>query len=140
MGLQRFTLEEKVLLVGGARRGAIYNLQDGNVYSIDEGACMLLDACESGAELEKFFVEHSEIDCQESLTYLKTLQDKELGRFIQHNETPQKIHLAPTKKLLDFLWLEVTSGCNLRCIHCYAGSSPILIGKDRMRRLYLVID
>src|SRR4051794_13348455 len=27
-------------------------------------------------------------------------------------------------KELDFIWLELTSRCNLRCIHCYAESSP----------------
>src|SRR2546430_1591085 len=25
---------------------------------------------------------------------------------------------------LDFLWLEVTGKCNLRCVHCYADSGP----------------
>lgn len=25
---------------------------------------------------------------------------------------------------LDFLWLEITNRCNLRCVHCYAESSP----------------
>lgn len=25
---------------------------------------------------------------------------------------------------LDFLWLEITSRCNLECVHCYADSSP----------------
>lgn len=27
---------------------------------------------------------------------------------------------------LDFLWLEITRGCNLTCAHCYAGSAPHL--------------
>src|SRR5208283_2388709 len=25
---------------------------------------------------------------------------------------------------LDFLWLELTSRCNLQCVHCYAESGP----------------
>ena len=25
---------------------------------------------------------------------------------------------------LDFLWLEITPKCNLRCAHCYADSGP----------------
>jgi MoaA/NifB/PqqE/SkfB family radical SAM enzyme len=28
------------------------------------------------------------------------------------------------RRALDFLWLEVTSKCNLRCVHCYADSGP----------------
>jgi len=31
---------------------------------------------------------------------------------------------SPTAKTLDFLWLELTNRCNLRCVHCYTESSP----------------
>jgi len=34
---------------------------------------------------------------------------------------------------LQFLWLEVTRGCNLTCSHCYASSSPDLPVEGRMR-------
>jgi len=27
---------------------------------------------------------------------------------------------------LDFIWLEITKKCNLRCVHCYASSNPYL--------------
>lgn len=30
----------------------------------------------------------------------------------------------PETRKLDFLWLEVTAKCNLRCLHCYADSGP----------------
>ena len=26
--------------------------------------------------------------------------------------------------VLDFLWLELTNRCNLRCVHCYTESDP----------------
>jgi len=31
---------------------------------------------------------------------------------------------SPTSKTLDFLWLELTNRCNLRCVHCYTDSHP----------------
>lgn len=31
---------------------------------------------------------------------------------------------APGEPSLDFLWLELTNRCNLRCVHCYADSHP----------------
>lgn len=31
---------------------------------------------------------------------------------------------SPTSNILDFLWLELTNRCNLRCVHCYTDSSP----------------
>lgn len=31
---------------------------------------------------------------------------------------------SPASKILDFLWLELTNRCNLRCVHCYTESHP----------------
>jgi len=36
-------------------------------------------------------------------------------------------------KGLDFLWLEITRRCNLRCAHCYAGSRPQLPLIEKMQ-------
>lgn len=38
-------------------------------------------------------------------------------------EAPPLLH-RPTRAPLEFLWLELTNQCNLKCVHCYAGSSP----------------
>ena len=34
---------------------------------------------------------------------------------------------------IDFIWLEVTRSCNLRCVHCYAESAPEVPAVGRMR-------
>jgi uncharacterized radical SAM superfamily Fe-S cluster-containing enzyme len=31
---------------------------------------------------------------------------------------------SPATQTLDFLWLELTNRCNLRCVHCYTESHP----------------
>jgi radical SAM protein with 4Fe4S-binding SPASM domain len=41
----------------------------------------------------------------------------------------KRLPMAPasapiTRRRLEFLWLELTERCNLRCVHCYAGSGP----------------
>jgi MoaA/NifB/PqqE/SkfB family radical SAM enzyme len=33
-------------------------------------------------------------------------------------------HVVPAASPLDFLWVELTNRCNLRCVHCYAESGP----------------
>lgn len=33
---------------------------------------------------------------------------------------------------LDFIWLEVTSGCNLTCTHCYSDSGPLQKARDQL--------
>jgi len=34
------------------------------------------------------------------------------------------VAFRPTAQKLEFLWLELTNRCNLRCVHCYTESSP----------------
>jgi MoaA/NifB/PqqE/SkfB family radical SAM enzyme len=36
----------------------------------------------------------------------------------------------PARGALEFLWLELTHQCNLRCVHCYADSSPETVERD----------
>lgn len=35
------------------------------------------------------------------------------------------MEMPPTGPWLDFLWLELTTRCNLQCVHCYTSSSPV---------------
>src|SRR5262245_57235125 len=36
------------------------------------------------------------------------------------------------KNKLDFLWLELTNRCNLRCVHCYTDSHPHSGYRDKL--------
>lgn len=99
-------INDNIVYVRGFSRGAIYNLNDGNVYSINSDACNLL---------ENFIA-----DGQVNDTFLKELQKKSLIR----NEFKAKAFSYPVlKKELEFAWLELTEACNLRCIHCYEGDT-----------------
>lgn len=49
-------------------------------------------------------------------------------------QTFPKRHPAPSSPWLDFLWLELTSRCNLECVHCYTESGPHRGEDDRLRR------
>jgi MoaA/NifB/PqqE/SkfB family radical SAM enzyme len=40
---------------------------------------------------------------------------------------------TPAPGGLEFLWLELTHQCNLRCVHCYADSSPEMVERDLLR-------
>lgn len=41
-------------------------------------------------------------------------------------------NFVPNFKSFDFLWLELTSRCNLECVHCYADSSPMPKQRDKL--------
>lgn len=118
-----YYLKDECVLVEGKKRGAIYDLVSGRVYSINRGAIELLKACQTEA-LEEIL----DVDAAESkpfLAFLDNLTNK--GLVAAYNDPPTP---KPTKKLpdyeakLEFIWLELTSTCNNRCLHCYSASSP----------------
>ena len=108
--MKRFALNSASILVKGAKRGAIYDLSSGNVYSIDDRSVAILES-------SQFDEPETEV-----ISYLSKLQSLGLGSFVDNNHQISQIDLSLKHRHLDFAWLEVTPQCNLRCIHCYAGS------------------
>lgn len=110
-------------LVKGATRAAIYDFKSGKVHSINAGAAALLSAC-----MENSLEDLWEITTPESIEYLDFLQKlttKELGTFHETKSQPitKEATVIPSPKL-DFIWLELTSACNSKCLHCYAECQP----------------
>lgn len=102
-------INKNVVFVQGALNGAIYDFNLNKVYSINEDACNIINkvknSCSTYTDTEK--------------KYLNLLKEKNLisdtwvlKEYCQEN----KKHIE-----LDLVWLEITQGCNLRCIHCYEG-------------------
>lgn len=117
-----YRLNKDCVLVEGQARGAIYALTAGRVYSINQGAVKLLQACRQ-ASLENIM----DVDLSENKHYLSFL-DKltALGLGAGYTVPPpdQQRPLPDYQPELEFLWLELTSSCNNRCLHCYSASSP----------------
>ncbi|HWR43994.1 radical SAM protein [Sporomusa sp.] len=118
-----YRLNNNSVLVEGQARGAIYDLTSGRVYSINQGAVKLLQECNKAA-LEDI-MDLNLPDNKRYLSFLDNLTAKGLGAV--YTEPPVQ---KPTKNLpnyqpkLEFVWLELTSSCNNRCLHCYSASSP----------------
>ena len=119
-----FLLKKNCVLVEGALRGALYNLNTGNVYSIDENALKLLKGCfkQRLSVVDSLLASNIDLPKTEVIKYLKLLQDMEIGYFCQEAKKEQIPIPESTKGLLKFLWVELTSRCNLRCLHCYNAS------------------
>lgn len=118
-----YRLNNECVLVKGKARGAIYDLTSGRVYSINQGAVDLLQAC-SNAALEDI-MDLDLPDNKRYLLFLDNLTAKGLGA--TYNEAPAQKHMRELpiyQPKLEFLWLELTSSCNNRCLHCYSASSP----------------
>jgi radical SAM protein with 4Fe4S-binding SPASM domain len=119
-----YRLHKHSRLVGGAKRGAIYDFQTGKVFSINGGAVWLLEACRE-EPLEEL-VDMEAAEDKTAVEFLDKITKMGLGSiYFMEGEQPvsAKMTELETPKL-NFLWLELTSGCNNRCLHCYATSGP----------------
>ena len=118
-----YRLQDYCKLVKGANRAAIYDFRTGKVHSINSGAAKLLSAC-PGYAIEDLW----DVECPDAIHYmnfLTKLVDKELGTF--HNTQPtdtSNLSFSSPPVKLDFIWLELTSACNSKCLHCYAECGP----------------
>lgn len=116
-----YCLKDSCELVQGACRSAIYDFESEKVYSINRDALHLLLACR-----DKPIEEAADIDVPENkhiLDFLKKLENMGLGLF--SDEKPCEKPGAGFNEeavSLSFLWLEITSRCNNRCLHCYSSS------------------
>jgi len=121
---QKFVLNEDTFLVAGAKRGALYDLNSGNIFSVDEDSSQILSRCEAGIPLNKVIAETSFPSGDEVIRYLAKLESENLGKFLPIDRDHRKIPLKEPEKRQDFVWLNPTEACNLRCLHCYSDSSP----------------
>lgn len=130
---KRFFLFPHCYLVKGAKRGAIYNLKTQEIYSIDSKSLFLLERLEKGVVLDNALLNIPGIDLKEALIYLKELEIVKLGKFVSGDVVIKKNLLEKPLKNLRFIWLEVTTSCNLKCVHCYASSSQKGTFKEVMK-------
>ncbi len=109
-----FGLEEDVYLVDGAKRAVLYDSRNGFIYHLDQEARQsLLALLSSKKEARQSESDNSLIDFLISRRLLTTNDSS-------WNEDIQKLKTYPR---IAFSWIEVTSACNLKCIHCYEGDS-----------------
>lgn len=125
-----YRLHQDCRLVHGAKRGAIYDFQSGKVYSINNGAAQLLLACQENSLDE--LLDSNISNREKCLKFFDDLTGKGVGSLYAFNpEAKAQTAEVPIEDVkLDFLWLELTSKCNNRCLHCYATCGPIIETND----------
>jgi len=118
-----YCLHDYCKLVKGANRAAIYDFKTGKVYSINTGAAQLLSACQENSIEDLWDIDSP--DTIHYMNFLNQLKNKYLGDFHDTKPayTPEPPLPCPPIKL-NFIWLELTSACNSKCLHCYAECGP----------------
>ncbi|MFH1551928.1 MAG: radical SAM protein [bacterium] len=137
-----FNLNPDCFLIKGKKRGAIYDLVNGDVYSIDEDSVDILTQCEKRISMGEVIRLISGVESQEILEYFSKLESLGLGEITDKGQNIQKQILSSLgiKKNLDFIWLELTEKCNLRCLHCYGQEDFKQKDRDDKRSLILYDD
>jgi radical SAM protein with 4Fe4S-binding SPASM domain len=114
-----FMLNPECILVKGALRGAIYDLKSGNVFSIDKTSVKILEKLSSGENLVKI-LRDGNMSQEKLVAYLDNLKSQGLGRWSDiYNKRDVLVSPEINTVLKYVLHLELTTGCNLNCIHCY---------------------
>lgn len=106
-----FEINKDIIFVKGFTNGAIYNFNDNKVYSVNKSACNIIER----------YINNSNIESD--INYLNILTRHKL---ISKSFLPSPYLIKNTNKItLEMTWIEITQSCNLRCIHCYEGTSHV---------------
>lgn len=104
-------INKGVIFVSGAYNGAIYDLNNNKIYSVNHDANNFLVR----------LIERKKADTVEEREYiLKLQQNNLLCQDFSFFEYQTQIE---NKNKLNFVWLEITQTCNLKCVHCYEGET-----------------
>lgn len=116
-----YRLNDNCQLVKGAYKGAIYDFQSGKVFSVNNDALQLLQKCEDtpiNEVVDLLLPENKPV-----LEFIDQLTYMGLGAI--YITMPKKRAFSDEfyeEPKLSFLWLELTSKCNNKCLHCYSSS------------------
>ena len=108
---------DNVYLVEGFSRGCVYDLQNGNLYSIGQKT---VTAIQKALASQKGISGVSKSDQKR----LQPLRD--LGLLVESDSETPVVAISELQKKypVAFSWIEVTRKCNLKCTFCYEESSP----------------
>lgn len=115
-------LTKEKALVSGAKYALLVDFKTGGLHRLNAPAYQMLKLCQEGFSVEETLarmdLEQGSVD-----QLLSNLLEKKLITMENRPQPVIKESMGKTNPELKFLWLEITSRCNLRCIHCYAEAS-----------------
>ena len=114
-----FFLSENKALVSGVKKSILLDLKDAKTFLINNSAKNILELGEQGLRVgEAIDKLKREVQSEDLLSFLENLWNQNLivlSETAKLQESEERI-----EPKLDFLWIEITPSCNIRCIHCYA--------------------
>lgn len=104
-----YEIAKNVVFVKGAKNGAIYDFNSGDVFSVNTDACDII-----------MKLINNEVLISSENEYKKALINNHL---FDNNFSPKIYKPVKNEKMpLNLVWLEITQACNMKCLHCYEGN------------------
>jgi len=104
------------IFVKGAKKSALYDTKDYKIYSLNEHLTQILTLSRQQVPIDDLIGKHNDVK-------EKIIEAVLEHPFLSLSQTPEpfpEASLLEPRHKPNFLWLELTSKCNLRCLHCYA--------------------
>ena len=117
-------LKKGLRFVSGPRRSAIYELATGKIYSVDPFTTRILSLGLKNVPVEDIPRRLRLGPTSSRRRWVKAFLEHPFVRISPRPNRQDLLQPAPPPKHLEFLWIELTATCNLRCQHCYASSGP----------------
>lgn len=119
-----FIFNKNIILVNGANRGLIQDLNRKKIFSIDHFSKIYLKKLLNGYEIEKLISEISKDDSEKFIRYLDLLINNDIGyysdKWINSGEYEKQKKID---QKIETVWFELRKACNLHCSHCYLDSN-----------------
>lgn len=107
-----YTLNNNVYIVNGRSKSCIYDLSKSKLYSINKNLAKKIEMVNMGEICEKNVKGELRIIFDEFV-------DRGLIKLSELPETHQIDEIRECDSGCKFAWIEITTKCNLKCIHCY---------------------
>ena len=108
-----YTLRNNVYMIKGYKNACLYDLNKGYLYHINMDLYNWID------KLIIYSIEADNLSVEEA-DALSVLLEQQLIEFATEKKEIKKNPKIEPK--IEFAWIEITTKCNLRCIHCYEES------------------
>ena len=135
------SLDEKSYFVPGPKRGAIYDLKRNTLYSLDKNLASLFSWSLNGLPYQSA-LKKLKNGKNASSVIGEALKNLPFVRFRDNFKPLPSLNEILLKRNQDRqgVWLDITQGCNLRCVHCYAKAGKPLKNELSLKEWTGVID
>jgi radical SAM protein with 4Fe4S-binding SPASM domain len=135
---QYFFLKEGKALVEGHKYSVILDFDSEKIFRLNQSGKEIISLGEKGSSLDECLNKLDSISKEELFSFLGEMSDKGLITFSDEFERVAREDGHPLE--LDTLWIETTSKCNLKCIHCYAEAKQYDQWELGKQKIFEIID